>query len=55
MNVKRIRMSGKDRFGSKNMECSQCGFRIIKDGEPLTPIYYEDEEGNHFCSPKCAS
>ena len=48
---KRIRLSGNKTYGSKNIKCKKCKKDIIKNGEPMMPIYYEKEDGD-YC-PKC--
>ena len=50
--MKRIRISGQDRFDNTNISCRNCAVPIIKEGVPVTPIYYADGNGHHYC-PKC--
>ena len=52
--MKRLRLSGCKTYGKENIKCSLCGKIIIKDGEPMVPIYYEDKLHRVHCSG-CAS
>ncbi len=52
--MKRIRMSGKDRFDDTTIKCTKCKAAIITKGEPMTPLYFKDKKGNPYCS-KCGS
>lgn len=47
--TRRIRISGRDSFDTANISCKICSAPIIKNGEPMTPIYYVDNDGNHYC------
>ena len=47
--MKRIRVSGNDKFDNTNIKCEKCDTIIIKNGEPMTPIYYVNDDNHHFC------
>lgn len=51
--MKRIRISGNNKFDNANISCKTCNFVIIRNGEPMTPLYYVNNDGNHFC-PRCS-
>lgn len=50
----RKRLSGNKTYGTKNIKCKKCGQVIIKKGEPMTPLYFEDKKGDNYCT-KCGN
>ena len=51
--MKRIRVSGLDRFDDTNINCEKCNKPITIKGDPQTPIYYKNGVF-HYCG-HCAS